>query len=61
MLLTRDINKWFQKKLGRQESMSGWNIERGYFHKPRHPMKYLSRGNVYERKSFGRRPAPTLK
>lgn len=56
MLLTRDINKWFQKKLGREESMSGWNAERGYFHNPRRSKKYASRGKSYVRKSFGRHP-----
>ena len=56
MLLTRNITKWLNKKLAREESMSGWNMEKGYFHKPRRSEKHLSRGKMYARKSFGRHP-----
>ena len=61
MLLTRSLYKYFQKQHGREESMSGWNEKNGYFHKPRRSKKYESRGKMWARKSFGRRPVPTLK
>lgn len=56
MLRTRDYDKWWKKQMARKESQNGWNMEKGYFHNPRRSEKYLSRGKMYARKSFGRHP-----
>ena len=56
MLRTRDYDKWLRKQIAREEAMSGWNAQKGYFHNPRRSKKYVSRGKMYARKAFGRHP-----
>lgn len=56
MLQTRDITKWRDKQFRREESMSGWNMQNGYYHNPRRSKKYASRGKMWARLTHGRHP-----
>jgi len=56
MLLSRNLYRHFQGLQEKEKSQKGWNEQHGYFHKPRRSMKYLSRGKMWARKTFGRHP-----
>ena len=56
MLQGRYVKNREEKQQAREESMSGWDMQHGYFHNPRRSKKYASRGKMWARLTHGRHP-----